>query len=349
VSRGGCGRRGPRVSVSAPGRANNLRRVYKAAVDAAGADLGHLDLRGPHDLRHTFASGLEDAAIPSRVIDVRMGHASGRRDRGAAPRAWRPPKATCAATCAPSFGRRQLRQITPSVVLRWQHDLEEKLSHSGVMACRSILLRILDAARRERLIPTNPVPDVEASQATHQPRADLRARAPAHPHSRGVRPLPGCLPPLLPRPLPHPGRHRAAQRRAARVAPRRVYPELRRIEVIEVRYEAGRFGRGFKAEPKSPASVRVVPMCEQVRQAIVRQVAAGAGPDELVFPGPDGSNSIPRGPAPRCRPTTCAASTGPRSPPPARTWRTSTYAAPRPAPHVRHLAGGRRHPGPGHR
>jgi hypothetical protein len=31
-------------------------------------------------------------------------------------------------------------------VLRWQHDLEGKLSHSGVMACRSILLRILEAA-----------------------------------------------------------------------------------------------------------------------------------------------------------------------------------------------------------
>jgi hypothetical protein len=36
---------------------------------------------------------------------------------------------------------------------------------------------------------------------------------------------------------------------------RRVFPELGRIEVIEVRYEAGRFGRGFKAEPKSLASV----------------------------------------------------------------------------------------------
>jgi integrase len=76
---------------------------------------------------------------------------------------------------------------------------------------------------------------------------------------------------------------------------RRVFPELRHIEVIEVRYEAGRFGRGFKAEPKSPASVRVVPMCEQVRQAIGRQLPAGARPDELVFPGPGGSNGIPRG------------------------------------------------------
>src|SRR5919106_2854341 len=62
----------------------------------------------------------------------------------------------------PYFGRRQLRQITPSIVLRWQNELEGKLSHSGVMACRSILLRIFEAARRERLIPTNPVRDVEA-------------------------------------------------------------------------------------------------------------------------------------------------------------------------------------------
>ena len=70
------------VSVSAPGRANNLRRVYKAAVDAAGADLGHSDLRGPHDLRHTFSTWLEDAGIPARVIDELMGHqASGRVGR----------------------------------------------------------------------------------------------------------------------------------------------------------------------------------------------------------------------------------------------------------------------------
>jgi hypothetical protein len=37
-----------------------------------------LDLHGPHDLRHTFATWLEDAAIPSRVIDEVMGHAGGR-------------------------------------------------------------------------------------------------------------------------------------------------------------------------------------------------------------------------------------------------------------------------------
>jgi integrase len=65
----------------APLATHNLRRAYKAAVARAGADLAHLDLRGPHDLRHTFATWLEDAGIPSRVIDELMGHSGGRRDR----------------------------------------------------------------------------------------------------------------------------------------------------------------------------------------------------------------------------------------------------------------------------
>jgi integrase len=55
----------------------NYRRVYKATVATAG--LPHLDLRGPHDLRHTFATWLEDEGIPSRVIDELMGHQGGRR------------------------------------------------------------------------------------------------------------------------------------------------------------------------------------------------------------------------------------------------------------------------------
>jgi len=33
-----------------------------------------VDLRGAHDLRHTFATWLEDAGIPARVIDEVMGH-----------------------------------------------------------------------------------------------------------------------------------------------------------------------------------------------------------------------------------------------------------------------------------
>jgi hypothetical protein len=45
--------------------------------------LGQLRLRGPHDLRHTFATCLEDAGIPARVIDELMGHAGGHRGTGA--------------------------------------------------------------------------------------------------------------------------------------------------------------------------------------------------------------------------------------------------------------------------
>ena len=70
--------RGTRTPLST----HNLRRVYQAAVAAAGEDLAHLDLHGPHDLRHTFATWLEDAGIPSRVIDELMGHTGGRRNGG---------------------------------------------------------------------------------------------------------------------------------------------------------------------------------------------------------------------------------------------------------------------------
>jgi integrase len=44
--------------------------------------LAKLQARGPHDLRHTFATWLEDAGIPARVIDELMGHAGGHRGGG---------------------------------------------------------------------------------------------------------------------------------------------------------------------------------------------------------------------------------------------------------------------------
>ena len=50
---------------------DNYRRVYHRI--AAHAGLTGLDLHGPHDLRHTFATWLEDGGIPARVIDELMG------------------------------------------------------------------------------------------------------------------------------------------------------------------------------------------------------------------------------------------------------------------------------------
>jgi integrase len=61
---------------------HNFRRLYRGAAGRAGADLAHLQLHGPHDLRHTFSTWLEDAGIPTRVIDELMGHTGGRRSEG---------------------------------------------------------------------------------------------------------------------------------------------------------------------------------------------------------------------------------------------------------------------------
>jgi integrase len=57
----------------------NFRRVYQRAVARAGDDLLAVDPHGPHDLRHTFSTWLEDAGIPARVIDELMGHQRSRR------------------------------------------------------------------------------------------------------------------------------------------------------------------------------------------------------------------------------------------------------------------------------
>jgi integrase len=60
----------------------NYRRAYRLAVNRAGLD--GLDLHGPHDLRHTFATWLEDAGVPVRVIDELMGHRAARAGGGEA-------------------------------------------------------------------------------------------------------------------------------------------------------------------------------------------------------------------------------------------------------------------------
>jgi integrase len=55
-----------------PGGSNGVPR-------GARSELPELDPHGPHDLRHTFATWLEDGGVPARVIDELMGHQAGRR------------------------------------------------------------------------------------------------------------------------------------------------------------------------------------------------------------------------------------------------------------------------------
>jgi integrase len=54
----------------APLSTANWRRVYKAAVEAAGAELAQLDLRGPHDLRHTCAALLIAQGAHPKAIEA---------------------------------------------------------------------------------------------------------------------------------------------------------------------------------------------------------------------------------------------------------------------------------------
>jgi len=76
----GVGRFVPERRGLVPGASRYQLRDDLRPVAGAGVQthLYGLDLRGPHDLRHTFATWLEDEAVPARVIDELMGHAPSR-------------------------------------------------------------------------------------------------------------------------------------------------------------------------------------------------------------------------------------------------------------------------------
>ena len=63
-----------------------MKRTSRHFAGALPPHLVGRDLRGPHDLRHTFATWLEDDGIPTRVIDELMGHAATRRPSWASER-----------------------------------------------------------------------------------------------------------------------------------------------------------------------------------------------------------------------------------------------------------------------
>jgi integrase len=181
----------------------------------------------------------------------------------------------------PYFGRRPLGTISAQVVQRWQNELEGRASHNLTMACRSILNRILDAAEAERLIPVNPVRKVRAPKRPVDPEVvfgRVLVACPAFYRDHFIVQVGTGL--------------RSGELLGLRA--RRVDLDARRIEVVDVRYDAGRFGSGYKDRPKSDASIRAVPMAEPVAAAMARRLD-GCGRDELVFCGPGGSNSIPRG------------------------------------------------------
>jgi integrase len=67
------------------------------------------------------------------------------------------------------------------------------------------------------------------------------------------------------------------------------------LQVVDTRYQAGRFGSGFKPRPESDTGIREVPLASLVVEAIRRQYRPSPTPDALGFTGPGGGNGVPFG------------------------------------------------------
>jgi integrase len=195
----------------------------------------------------------------------------------------------------PNLGHRQLRAITVSIVRQWQNELRGSVGYDTVMACRSLLYRILQAAEDDRRIDANPVRKVPAPKPPADPATLLgRAKRRAYTPEEFGYLLAGTPPFYRDHFICLVGTGLRAGELLG-LCPHRVDLDRRQLEVLEVRYDAGPFGSGYKNRPKSPASIRVIPLAGPVAEAIARRLPPNGDPDALVFTGPGGSNGLPRG------------------------------------------------------
>jgi integrase len=199
----------------------------------------------------------------------------------------------------PWFADRPIEKITPADVRRWQAHLTRTVGPATVAQCRSLALRIFQFAMDEGAIDTNPVRKVPPAKRRADPDkvfGEVKRRA-LTPEEAGR--LLACFPvfwwdhvlTLLGTGLRF-GELAGLRRR--RVHLDRPVPVL---QVGPTRYQAGRFGSGFKPRPKSDAGIRPVPLAPVVVEAIRRQLPPGSDPDDLVFTGPGGGPGHPGGPS----------------------------------------------------
>jgi integrase len=198
----------------------------------------------------------------------------------------------------PWFGDRPIERIGPADIRRWQAYLAGEIGRESLLACRSILLRILQFAEDEGAIPSNPVRKVPPPKRRADPETVLgEAKRRAYtPEEAGW--LLARVPlswwdhvlTLLGTGLRF-GELAGLRRR--RVHLDRPVPVL---QVVDVRYQAGgQFGSGFKPRPKSDAGIRELPLAPMVVEAIRRQLPPSSNPNALVFTGPGGGNGVPAG------------------------------------------------------
>jgi integrase len=198
----------------------------------------------------------------------------------------------------PFFGGRAVEDVTPRLLRQWQNRLGARRGYPTVMACRSLLFRILQFAEDEGAIPTssNPMRRVPAPKPPVDPDAVLgtaRCRV-LTPEEAGV--LLAAFPRYW---WDHLLTLLGCGLRISELAGlrcRRVHLDRGVLHVVDTRFQVGgAYGSGFKG-PKSVAGIREVPLPAQVAAAIGRRLPPGKDhPDELVFTGPGGGAGPRRG------------------------------------------------------
>jgi integrase len=201
----------------------------------------------------------------------------------------------------PFFGPRAIEDITPRLLRQWQNQMAAQRGYATVMACRSVLFRILQFAEDENAIPTNPMRKVPAPKRPVDPDVVLGTakRRVLTPEEAGV--LLAAFPRFW---WDHVITLLGCGLRISELAGlRRGRVNLDRgiLQVVDTRYQAGsKYGSGFKG-PKSAAGVREIPLAPQVAEAIARRLPPGNDPTALVFTGPGGgpgrrgTAGVPRG------------------------------------------------------
>ena len=219
----------------------------------------------------------------------------------------------------PWFGEKPIKGIGPADLRRWQAHLATSTGHATLMQCRSLVLRILQFAVDEGAIDTNPVRKVPSPRRRADPEQilDQGKRRALTPQEAGR--LLAQFPLfwwdhvlcLLGTGLRF-GELAGLRRR--RVHLNRPLPVL---QVVDTRYQAGRFGSGFKPRPKvMPASARSPwprwssrPSTASCHPAATRR--PWSSPALAAVPAAPAGPGCQRAPGPCCRATTSTAPTRP--------------------------------------